>query len=212
MVYSGAWGETIKPEVEISWHCPFKTKIEIWRLFKLSRPYIICTVRNSIMARFQLYENHRVNGTFINPRVVFAFPRQRWSSITVSSLLTLFVWTSSQLLLFPYFNNTFNFRVLPIRSPDPDPHWPNMLDPDPHWPIMLDQDPQWPNMLDSEPHWNHNIDIYFWSLLRWSCTTLRSRRCPGPSTTSRRRSLSSRRRGFSGALSVLPTRGVFLHF
>ncbi len=43
----------------------------------------------------------------VNPRVVFTFTRQRWSSTTFSSLLTFYVWTSNifshlSALYFPY--------------------------------------------------------------------------------------------------------------
>ncbi len=60
----------------------------------LSRP-IICTVRKNIMARF-IYVKI-IKSRLINPRVVFTFTRQRWSSTIFSSLLTLIVWTSNVL-------------------------------------------------------------------------------------------------------------------
>ncbi len=57
----------------------------------MSRPtYDDCTVRNIIMARF-LTMSKSSTGMLINPPNVFTLMRQRWSRITFSLLLTLFM-------------------------------------------------------------------------------------------------------------------------
>jgi hypothetical protein len=59
------------------------------------------------------------SGMLINPRVVFTFTRQRWSSTTFSSLLTLLIKYISDLSapIFPYFNSLYiSFQSLEVLS------------------------------------------------------------------------------------------------
>jgi len=70
------------------------TKIKSSDVKVLSRPiYRICTARNIIMAQF-LSMKKSASRMLLNPRIVFTFTRQRWST-TFSSYLALLMWRSN---------------------------------------------------------------------------------------------------------------------